>query len=138
MNFQLLRKINVMLDIFIVFVMLTACSSTPEAQENATADGPGGTLAMVDSVTVELKDNHYYAVIYGNYPDPCSRISSVEQVAEGDTFNLTLFTKSPEDVMCAMMLTPFTVNILLTTGGFVPGEFSVIVNEGPSTSFTLE
>jgi hypothetical protein len=139
MNFKRYSKMSML--IFIVFfAMLAACSSTPEAQENANTDGQEamGALAMVDSVTVELKDNHDYAVIYGNYPDPCSRISSVEQVVDGNTISITLLTKSPEGVMCAMMLTPYTVNILLTTGGLLPGEFTVTVNQGPSTTFTLE
>ena len=127
--------------IFIVFfAMLAACSSTAESQENTNAAGSatGGSLAMVDSVTVERIDNQDYAVINGNYPDACTKISSVAQVVEGDAFSLTLLTQSPQDVMCAQMLTPFTVEILLTTGGLLPGEFSVMVNEGPSTKFTLE
>jgi hypothetical protein len=127
--------------IFIVILsILAACSNAAESQEstNSAGSAANGSLAMVDSITVERIDNQNYAVINGNYPDTCARISSVEQDVEGDTFNLKLYTKSPEDVMCAMMLTPFTVNILLTTGGLLPGEFSVIVNEGPSTTFTLE
>ncbi len=93
---------------------------------------------MVDSVTVEQRDNHHYAVIDGFYPDPCTYISSVQQVVEGNTVSITLFTESPADLMCAAMLTPFTVDVLLTTGGLIAGEYDVVVNDGPSTTLTLE
>ena len=133
-------KLQSVIFVFLIAV-LVACSSQPSTPTNAVngdQTGGSGTLAMVDSVTVALSDNHYYATINGNYPDACTRISYVTQVIEGSTISLTLLTKKPEGVMCAMMVTPFTVEILLTTGGLMPQEFSVVVNQGPSTTFTLE
>ena len=123
-----------------VLVLLAACGGTSETQD-PDSESPVGeevTLAMVDSVTVEQRDNHFYAMVTGNYPDPCTSISSVEQIAEGNTISITLLTDRPADLMCAAVLAPFTIDILLTTGGLVPGEYSVIVNEGPSTTFVLE
>ena len=140
MNIKPTGKIKSVIFFFLITV-LVACSSNPETPTNAdtgSLKGGSGTLAMVDRVTVELRDINYYATINGNYPDACTRISSVEQVIEGTTIKLTLLTARPEGLMCAMMVTPFTVDILLTTGGLMPGEFSVTVNEGPSTTFTLE
>jgi hypothetical protein len=93
---------------------------------------------MVDSVAVEQRDNQFYAVVTGNYSDPCTSISSVEQIAEGNTLRITLLTDRPADSMCAAVLTPFTIDVLLTTGGLGPGEYSVIINEGPSSTFQLE
>jgi hypothetical protein len=93
---------------------------------------------MVDSVAVEPRDNHFYAVVQGYYPDPCTSISSVEQIAAGNTLRITLLTDRPADSMCAAVLSPFTIDVLLTTGGLGPGEYSVIVNEGPSTTVVLE
>ena len=123
-----------------VLVLLAACGGTSETQD-PDSESPVGeevTLAMVDSVTVEQRDNQFYAMVTGNYPDPCTSISSVEQIAEGNTISITLLTDRPADLMCAAVLAPFTIDILLTTGGLVPGEYSVIVNEGPSTTFVLE
>jgi uncharacterized ParB-like nuclease family protein len=133
-------RLILMITIF-VFSMLVSCKSSMETPENASTeerDGGSGTLAMVDSLTVEKNAKHYYAVINGYYPDACTSISSIEQVVEDKTFIITLLTESPADLMCAEMLTPFTVNILLTTGGLLPQEYSIIVNDGPSTTYILE
>lgn len=130
-----------LLSLLIVVCMLAACTSSPERQGNADSERPqggSGTSAMVDSVTVEQRDNHYYAVVNGFYPDACTYVSSIEQSVEGNTISITLLTDRPADVMCAMMVTPFTVDILLTTGGLMSQEYSVHVNDGPSTTFTLE
>jgi inhibitor of cysteine peptidase len=93
---------------------------------------------MVDAVTLEQRENHYYAVINGFYPDACTKVSSVEQVVEENTISITLLTDRPPDLMCAAMLTPFNIDVLLTTGGLMPQEYNVVVNEGPSTTFLLE
>jgi hypothetical protein len=95
-------------------------------------------MAMVDGVNVEQRDNHYYAVINGFYPDACTHVSSVEQVVEDNTINITLLADRPPDLICAAMLTPYTVDVLLTTGGLMPQEYEVVVNENPSTVFALE
>ena len=123
-----------------VLVLLAACGGTSETQD-PDAENPVGeevTLAMVDSVAAEQRDNQFYAIVTGYYPDPCTSISSVEQIVEGNTIRITLLTDRPADLMCAAVLTPFTVDILITTGGLVPGEYSVIGNEEPSTTFVLE
>ena len=123
-----------------VLALLVACSGASETQDPDPASPPGKdvTLAMADSVAVKQRDNQSYAVVQGNYPDPCTSISSVEQIAAGNTLRITLLTDRPADSMCAAVLTPFTIDILLTTGGLGPGEYSVIVNEGPSTRFVLK
>ena len=120
--------------------LLVACGGASETQDPDSASPPGKdvTLAMADSVAVEQRDNQFYAVVTGNYPDPCTSISSVEQISEGNTLRITLLTDRPADSMCAAVLSPFTIDILLTTGGLGPGEYSVIVNEGPSTTVVLE
>ena len=123
-----------------VLVLLVACGGSSETQDpdSVSPVGEDVTYAMVDSVTAEQRDNQFYAIVTGNYPDPCTSISSVDQIVEDDTISITLLTDSPADVMCAAVLTPFTIDILLTTGGLGPGEYSVMVNEGPSTAFVLE
>ena len=120
--------------------LLVACGGASETQDPDSASPPGQdvTLAMADSVAVDQRDNQFYAVVTGNYPDPCTSISSVEQISEGNTLRITLLTDRPADSMCAAVLTPFTIDVLLTTGGLGPGEYSVIVNEGPSTTVVLE
>ena len=121
--------------IWIIFagLLLAACggSDSAEAETQST-----NAAAMVDGVVVEFQGNHYYAIVNGFYPDSCTQISEVQQEVDGSTFNLTLSTAKPSDLMCAQMLTEFQVSLLLETGGLLPGEYAVDVNER-STNFTL-
>lgn len=135
MNLKTISKL--MIVALVVFGILAACAGSPATEQNTSTENESGTPAMVDGVTVEQRERQYYAVVNGNYPDPCTFISSVEQVVEGSTINITLLTKSPDDLMCAAVLTPFTVDILLTTGGLLPQEYTVVINGGPSATFSL-
>jgi hypothetical protein len=90
----------------------------------------------VDGVSVDVNNNHYYAAVNGNYQDSCTRISDVQQEIDGDTIRFVLTTGKPADLMCAQMITPFNVDLLIETGGFLPGEYTVDVN-GIATTFTL-
>ena len=139
MNLKPISKLNMIIAI-IVFTMLVACTSSSGTQAIPGSESPekNGNPAMVDSVTIEQRDKHFYAVINGFYPDACTYVSSVDQVVKDNTINIRLLTDRPAEVMCATMLTPFTVDILLTIGGLMPQEYTVVVNEGPSTTLLLE
>ncbi len=112
-------------------MVLVGCAPTTEIGGETS-----GSLAFVDMVTVESQGDHYYARVEGHYPDACSRVSRIDQSYDGSTFKIALFVDRPEDLMCAQMLTPFTVLLLLEVGGVSPGEYTVQVNER-SDSFTL-
>ena len=114
----------------VVFLMV-GCASTSEVGQE-----PSGSLAFVDLVAVEMQDEHFYAKVEGHYPDACARVSKVDQSFDGSTFKISLYVDRPEDMMCAQMLSPFKVLILLEVGGVTPGEYTVDVNER-SDSFTL-
>jgi len=120
---------------------LIVAPSGNDGAGDATALGPAaepaGNLAFVDAVTIEERLAHRYAVVTGNYPDSCTRISDVEQSVEGNTISITLLTARPEGFGCAQMMAPFEVAILLELGGLLPGEYTVIVNDFATTSFTL-
>ena len=66
---KILQTILVLLASIFVFA---ACANGDSQEADTTASE---TPAMVDNVRVELKNNHYYAVVIGNYPDPCTRIN---------------------------------------------------------------
>lgn len=138
MNPKLIRTLMMIIVIVAFSMLLAACTSSSETQENTDAENESSSPAMVDSVTVEPRDGHYYAIINGNYPDPCTYVSSIEQDVEGNAISITILTESPDDFMCAAVLTPFTVDVLLTTGGLMPQEYTVVVNEGSSATFSLE
>jgi hypothetical protein len=114
-------------------LILAACGGS-ESQENSPTTS--ATPAMVAGVSVDVNNNHYYAAVNGNYPDSCTRISDVQQEIDGDTIRFILTIDRPADLMCAQMITPFTVDLLIETGGFLPAEYTVDVN-GITTAFTL-
>jgi uncharacterized protein YcfL len=113
-------------------LMLAACTS--QTEEPAAASEPEGNLALVDSAAIEELNAHQYVVVKGNYPDACTKVSNVDQTVEGNTFTIDLYTDKPGDLVCAQMLSPFSVNILLETGGLVRGDYTVNVNNSASTT----
>ena len=117
--------------ILIAAMMLTGCASNSDL-----GDETSGNLAFVDVVTIETQGEHQYAEVEGHYPDACSRVSTIDQTFDGSTFEIALYVDRPEDMMCAQMLSPFNVLILLEVGGVAPGEYTVEVNER-SDSLTL-
>ena len=127
------KKFRLGVILFLIpLVLLIACSEDSQVDESESSN----VAAMVDGVVVEFQGNHYYAIVNGFYPDSCTQISEVQQEVEGSTFNLTLSTAKPSDLMCAQMITEFQVSLLLETGGLLPGEYAVEVNER-FTNFTL-
>ena len=136
------KKNMLLLTLFSICLSLVACGGDIPGrdqlnQKAASTDEQVGALAIVDSVSVEEMSAHSYAVVNGNYPDACTKISNVEQVVEGSSFNITLDTEAPADLMCAQMISPFTVNVLLELGGKALGDYTINVNDSVSTTFTL-
>ena len=84
-------------------------------------------------VTISARDGSSYATTAGHFHDACSRVSKVQQTVAGNAITIQLFVDRPADMMCAQMLTPFTVDILLETGGLAPGEYTVTVNDRSAT-----
>lgn len=107
-------------------LLVSACTSA--AQEESSPKG-GGDPAMVDSVVVETISGHQYAIINGFYPDPCTRISQVDQSVDGSRFIISLSTDRPGDLLCAQMLEAFEISILLEIGGLAAGEYTVVVSD---------
>lgn len=112
---------------------LVACQSSAEPQEAELGTG----AAFVDSVEVEERDGEYWAVVEGFYPDACSTYGGSKQEVDGDTIHLTVTSTRPEGLACAQVLTEMTEEILLDTDDLDPGEYTVIVNEGDTTTFTI-
>ena len=136
------NKQLLLLALLTLSLILAACGDespgrSQQEQEAASTSEQAGTLAIVESVSIEESMAHNYAVVNGNYPDACTKISNIEQVVEGNSFDITLYTEAPADLMCAQMITPFTINILLEVGGKAPGDYTINVNDSVSTTFTL-
>ena len=119
--------------VLVLSLILVACASS-ETQVSEVSDA--GTPAIVEGVSVDFRNAHYYGLVTGTYPDACTRISDVEQVVGGNTITIDLSTAAPEDMMCAQMLSPFGVDLLIPTGGLLPGEYTVDIN-GVTAAFSL-
>ncbi|MEA3439414.1 MAG: hypothetical protein U9R58_03950 [Chloroflexota bacterium] len=124
---------SVSLLLIVVCFVLVACSSGKDEAETPCAD-----LANVEGVTVEQRSDGAYAVVSGYYPDACTRVSNVDQEVQVDKMEITICTASPPGLMCAQMITPFELEILLETGGLESGEYTVAVNGIASAAFTIE
>lgn len=123
-------------------LLLAACGSdspgpNEQEQDAASASDQEGKLAIVDSVSIEELNAHKYVAVSGNYSDACTKISNVEQIVEGNSFNINLSTEAPADLMCAQMIAPFTVSILLEVEGQAPGDYTINVNDSVSTTLKL-
>jgi inhibitor of cysteine peptidase len=128
-----MKKSVYLLAALVLITILAACAA--DAPQESSAKG-SGSPAMVDGVVVETINEHQYAVVNGFYPDPCTRISDVDQVVDGKRFVISLTTDRPDDMVCAQMLEEYEVSLLLETGGLPPGEYTVEVGER-ETSFSL-
>ena len=127
------RKLILMaLMVMLSFILVACASSETQVIEESEAGSP----AIVEGVSIDFRNAHYYALVTGTYPDACTRISDLEQVVSGNTITIALSTAKPEDLMCAQMLSPFGIDLFIATGGLLPGEYTVNVN-GVTTAFTL-
>jgi len=127
------KRIPIIILLLIASIMLAACGGSDSSEGESTSTG---SSAIVDGVTIDLRNNHHYAIVTGTYPDPCTRISDVQQEVDGESINISLLTDRPDDLVCAQMISPYGVDLLIQTGGLLPGEYLVDVN-GVTTNFTL-
>ncbi|HLF74433.1 MAG TPA: SH3 domain-containing protein [Anaerolineales bacterium] len=96
--------------------------------------------ADVHSVEIQVLQSQpprVNAIARGQLPDSgCTTISSVKQVRKGNTFRVTLKTKTDPGILCAQVLTPFDYTVPLEVGSLPPGQYIVRVN-GVEGSFEL-
>jgi hypothetical protein len=132
--YKMKRKKWIMISLVLTlcFILVACGSSETQVSGSSASDTP----AIVDGVSIDFRNAHYYALITGTYPDACTRISEVEQDVSGNTITIVLSTAKPEDLMCAQMLSPFGIDLLIATGGLLPGEYTLDVN-GATATFTL-
>jgi hypothetical protein len=134
-----MRILTKMMSVFLLLIFIclafVACSSS---EDEAESEVLCTDLASVDGVTVAQQSGGTYAVVSGFFPDACTQVSDVGQQVQEDRFEITICTASPPDMMCAQMITPFELEILLETGGLEPGEYNVVVNNTASATFMIQ
>ncbi len=90
-------------------------------------------ILILESFPVQVRVN-----VVGNLPDGCTSIvGSKGEMIDESTFQLSIFTKRPADMMCTMALVPFEESIILEVEGLSAGTY-MVKGFGLEDSFTLD
>lgn len=90
-------------------------------------------ILIMESFPVQVRVN-----VVGNLPDGCTSIvGSKAEMSDESTFELSIFTERPEDMMCTMALVPFEESIDLEVEGLPAGTYTV-KGFGLEDTFTLD
>ena len=95
----------------------------------------------VDSFEILIMESFPVQVmvkVVGNLPDGCTSIvGSKSEMVDDSTFELSIFTERPEDMMCTMALVPFEESIRLEVEGLSAGTY-IVKGFGLEEAFTLD
>ncbi len=123
-----------------VVATYTWLAPTPTPTATATAISPVTSLALVQSVEFQIVESQPLganAVVRGQLPDTgCTRISSISQARDGNTFRLTLTTTTDPLAVCNPVPTPFEQVTALDVGGLPLARYTVNAN-GVEQTFEL-
>src|SRR5829696_3985305 len=116
--------------VVLLAILATACAPimatpSPILTEVPTAVSVA-TVRTIDILLLESFPLQVNAMIRGDLPDAgCTKIASVNQVREGNTFRLTLVTTTDPLAMCAQVLTPFEQVVSLDVLDLPAGTYTV-------------
>ena len=102
----------------------------------ACGDVLGGDKADVDRVETQSMSGNpptYFAIVYGHFPDECTRLGRTQQRVAMKTIMVTLYTRSTDDAFCAPVLVPFRERTRLDVSGLSAGQYGVDVNGAVTT-----
>ncbi|HEX6033348.1 MAG TPA: SH3 domain-containing protein [Anaerolineales bacterium] len=104
----------------------------PPPDPTAPADVQSIEIQVLQSNPVQVN-----VIARGQFPDSgCTTISEVSQARSGNTFTVTINTKTDSGVLCAPVITPFEYTIPLDVSSLLPASYIVRVN-GIEGSFVL-
>ena len=142
-------KFFILVTLFVMlFASCTPFVETPAPPPPVLTDEPGvpvtggpvAGVAVVQSVEIQLLESQplqVNAIVRGQLPDGgCTTISDVNQVRDGNTFKITLGTKTDPLAVCTLAATPYERVIPLDVNGLPPAKYLVDVN-GMEASFEL-
>ena len=127
-------KLKILPFVLLVIVLVScapilATPSPAPASPNAT---PVVTMAVVQSVEVQILEAEPLqanAIVRGQLPDGgCTTISSVDQVRNGNSFNITLMTTTDPLAICTLAATPFEQVVPLEVSNLPPATYTVNAN----------
>lgn len=123
-------------------ILAAACAPITATPSPIVTEVPTAvSLAVVKSIEILLLESfplQVHAVIRGDLPDAgCTKIASVDQVREGNTFRLTLVTTTDPLALCAQALTPFEEVVALDVYGLPADTYTVQAGDVQQT-FTFD
>jgi inhibitor of cysteine peptidase len=96
-------------------------------------------LAPVDEIEILILESfpvQVKVVVHGGLPNPCTKITSIEEFREGNTFYVTI--KMTRNIFpCIQVIQPYEEVVDLEVIGLSAGKYTVNVN-GVTESFVLE
>ena len=137
MDIKAYRNVRWQTLLFLILAGLILVACGDRREDAALPEGCDG-VTWGSAVDVEERDDEFYAIVQGDYPDSCSTVCGSEQEVEGDQININLYSDRPEDLVCSSMLTPFVEEVLVDTEGLDSGEYTLTINEDhATTTFSL-
>lgn len=126
----------------LIAILAAACAPITATPSHIVTEVPTtASVAVVKSIEILLLESfplQVNAVIRGDLPDAgCTKIASVDQVREGNTFRLTLVTTTDPLALCAQALTPFEEVVALDVNGLPAGTYTVQAGDVQQT-FTFD
>ena len=119
---------------------VSALPSLTRETDGPPPEIPPATKADVQSVAIQILESfpvQVNAIARGQLPDAgCTTIAGVSQSRSGNTFTVTLTTKTDPNAMCSQVITPFEYVIPLDVSSLLPAQYIVNVN-GVEASFEL-
>lgn len=131
--------------VYLILLVLTACSPVtrvtvdPTSSPTATIKAPTSHEAQVQSVDIQIMNANpaqVNAVVRGNLTESCAVLGESKVQYASNIFQITVYAKSPADIGCAQMTTPFEISIPLDSKNLPAGSYTVTAN-GVSAVFTL-
>jgi hypothetical protein len=117
----------------LLMIVLVSCAPVAATPPPAMTPGiPVTGVAVVQSVDIQIVESQplqVNAIIQGQLPDGgCTTISSVDQVRDGNTFNIKLMTSTDPLAICTLAATPFEQVVPLDVGNLPPATYTVNAN----------
>lgn len=84
-------------------------------------------IESVEALILESDPPQISLNVRGYQPDGCTFPVVVQQAREGSTVRVSIYREMPSDIMCTMMLQPYSDTIVLD-GTFEPGSYTIDVN----------
>jgi hypothetical protein len=131
------------LSFVLLVILLVSCApilATPSPAPASPDATPVVSTAVVQSVEVQIPEAEPLqanAIIRGQLPDGgCTKISSVDQVRDGNTFNIKLMATTDPLAICTLAATPFEQIVPLEVSNLPPATYTVNAN-GAGATFEL-